>query len=298
MAKAVFTTKAEPAYDDLPEYRYHFPRRYLRQVEKAVGDWILYYEPRRPNVDPNSRGGRQVYFGTARLNSVKPDPELPDHFYAFMGDYLEFENPVPFKDGAFYYESSLMKADGSTNKGTFGWSVRTISDDEYDIILRAGFSEIIDLDVTKETSNVGLAEENLEFKRPVVERLVSRPFRDAAFRQIVKSAYGDTCAFTGLNIINGGGRSEVQAAHIRPVADSGPDSIRNGLALSGTVHWMFDRGLLSVDEDFTILKAEGCVPDSIGRLLNTDGMLRIPVRSEMHPHLRQLEYHREKIFKG
>ncbi len=44
---AIFTTKIEPAYDDLPEERYHFPRTYLSQVEAAVGDWIVYYEPRR-----------------------------------------------------------------------------------------------------------------------------------------------------------------------------------------------------------------------------------------------------------
>ena len=42
MAKAAFTTKVEPAYDDLPEFRYHFPRTYLRQAEAAVGDWIVY----------------------------------------------------------------------------------------------------------------------------------------------------------------------------------------------------------------------------------------------------------------
>jgi putative restriction endonuclease len=44
VTKAVFTSKIEPSYDDLPEERYHFPRTYLRQVEAAVGDWIVYYE--------------------------------------------------------------------------------------------------------------------------------------------------------------------------------------------------------------------------------------------------------------
>jgi len=79
----------------------------------------------------------------------------------------------------------------------------------------------------------GLSEQEQEtFDRPIVERLVARPFREAAFAGAVKSAYADTCAMTGLKIINGGGRAEVQAAHIRPVADRGPDSVRNGLALS------------------------------------------------------------------
>jgi putative restriction endonuclease len=61
VTKAVFTTKVEPHYDDLPEDRYHFPRAYLRQVEVTVGDWIIYYEPRRTSADLQSRGGRQSY---------------------------------------------------------------------------------------------------------------------------------------------------------------------------------------------------------------------------------------------
>jgi len=47
MGKAVLTPKIDPTYDDLPEVRYHFPRTYLRAIEQAVGDWIVYEEPRR-----------------------------------------------------------------------------------------------------------------------------------------------------------------------------------------------------------------------------------------------------------
>jgi hypothetical protein len=48
MTKAVFTTKVTPSYKDLPEERYHFPRTYLNHVQQTVGDYIVYYEPRRP----------------------------------------------------------------------------------------------------------------------------------------------------------------------------------------------------------------------------------------------------------
>jgi putative restriction endonuclease len=89
MVKAVFTTKVTPAYDDLPEIRYHFPRTYLAQARAAVGDWIVYYEPRRSTAEPSSRGGRQAYFAVARALSVEPDPNLPDHYYAHVSDYLE-----------------------------------------------------------------------------------------------------------------------------------------------------------------------------------------------------------------
>src|SRR5580704_13985381 len=107
--KAVFTTKIDPAYDDLPEQRYHFPRTYLRQVE-AVGDWIVYYEPRRPGAV--GIGGRQAYFATARVLRVRSDPGRADHFYAYVADYLEFDRPVPFRQGEHYFESALQRDGG------------------------------------------------------------------------------------------------------------------------------------------------------------------------------------------
>jgi len=312
MAKAVFTTKVSPSYDDLPERRYHFPRTYLNQVQQALGDWIVYYEPRRSTGDVMSSGGRMAYFATARLAEIVPDPVKSDHFYALIdtATYLDFVDPVSFADGDFYYESSLRKPDGSTNKGAFGRAVRVISDREYDTIWRAGFGGLIGLKQAVEAApapetevpiaRVADSRASFEFEtdREVIEQLVSRPFRDRAFATAVKDAYGHTCAVTGLKIINGGGRSEVQAAHIRPVHDRGPDSVRNGIALCGTVHWMFDRGLLAIDENFSILSAHDRLPDTVQRLLPSNNRLLVPEREDLRPHPQFLAYHRDHIFKG
>ena len=298
MSKAVFTTKIDPTYDDLPEERYHFPRTYLGQAQAAVGDWIVYYEPRRSSGDLSSRGGRQAYFATARLNAIEPDYKRPDHFYGLMSDYLEFDDAVPFREGDFYFESHLRRDDGGTNKGQFGRAVRAIPDGEYDLILKRGFAQVL-LPENPAAVPFSVADPPTSFERPIIERVVSRPFRDAAFAVAVKAAYENTCAVTGLRIINGGGRPEVQAAHIRPVADKGPDSIRNGLALCGTVHWMFDRGLLSIDDNYSLLLAKGSVPEAMARMLNADGKLRLPSqRQDVWPHPHFLRYHREKVFKG
>jgi putative restriction endonuclease len=316
MTKAVLTTKVSPVYDDLPEVRYHFPKSYLRQVSEAVGDWIVYYEPRRSTGDPSSSGGRQVYFATARVERIVPDDSRLDHFYAEVSDYLPFVRPVPFREGSHFYEGNLEKPDGSTNKGAFGRAVRNIKDSEFDLIWQAGFGHVIGLeervrpapDVPEEPMPPlgGFHEEQLSFQhdvpfeqdRRIVEQLVSRPFRDRAFSAAVKSAYHDTCAMSGIKLINGGGHSEVQAAHIRPVEHRGPDSIRNGIALSGTFHWIFDRGLVSIDEDYTLLLAKDRLPDTIGRLLNGDKRLIVPERAELQPHPKFLDYHRREIFKG
>ena len=44
--------------------------------------------------------------------------------------------------------------------------------------------------------------------RPIIERLSRRPFRDRVFSTGIKRAYDNTCAISGLRIINGGGRAE------------------------------------------------------------------------------------------
>ncbi len=299
MAKAVFTTKFESIYDDLPEVRYHFPKTYLNAVQQAVGDLIVYYEPSRLTSDRQSRGGRKSYFAVAHVTHIEADANTPNHFYAFVREYIDFPNSVPFSESDHYFESALRKVDGTTNKGAFGRSVRIIPDHEFNAIISNAFDEpLIAYPEKVNYEFPGFAEEQVPFERPIIEQVVHRPFRDAAFERGVKTAYQNTCAVTGLKIINGGGRSEVQAAHIRPVADSGPDSFRNGIALSGTVHWMFDRGLISIDDDYSILLARDHLPDQFVSMINSDQKLRVPKSASYQPHPHYLEYHRDQVFKG
>jgi putative restriction endonuclease len=310
--KAVFTHKTGSIYDDLPEERYHFPAAYLRQVEAAVGDLVVYYEPGRTGLGDHARTGRRAYTATAQVSGVERDTRREDHYYALIdpASYVEFDRPVPFRDGALYYERQLRRSDGATSKGAFGRAVRPLSEDEYEAILRAGFArELDELPLGAGASaaatswaarGLNEADEPLGFERPIVERLLARPVRDAAFRHRVERAYDRTCAMTGLRLINGGGRAEVQAAHIRPVHERGPDSVRNGLALSGTLHWMFDRGLVSIGPPpgYSILIAHRAIPGDASRLLNADRRLRVPADPRFHPAPAYLDWHRQHVFKG
>lgn len=307
MANAVFTTRLSPSYDDVPEERYHFPKRYLATAEAAVGDWIVYYEPRRTGDPRNPAGGRQAYFAMARISAVTRDPDTDDHFYAHVeaGSYLNFVTAVPFKSRDDFFESRGQREDGGTSKGWFGWSVRPIPRNEFQRIVEAGMA--MDLRPYERPTApslsapaLGFAEEQAPFEaeRPIIEQTVSRPYRDQAFRRIVRDAYDNRCAISGLRLLNGGGRPEVQAAHIKAVEENGPDSVRNGLALSGTFHWLFDRGLISVDSDFTVLKAKGQIPEELLPLFPKDGHLRLPNDQRLWPHDVFLRHHRENRFKG
>ena len=299
MAKAVFTTKVTPAYKDLPERQYHFPRTYLNQARQAVGDFIVYYQPRRANADLASKGGSQSYFGMARVTEIIEDPEAPDHYYALVDNYLDFDHPVPFASAGHYYENALRKDDGSTNKGAFGRAVRLVPEEEFDLILKSGFAPILKDEVPLPDLKLSeFAESQMPFERPIVEMTVLRPFRERSFMHNVRAAYSNRCAMTGLRLINGGGRPEVQAAHIQPVASNGPDSVRNGLALSGTVHWMFDRGLVSIGDNYDILIAKSHGPEDAARLLNSSGTIHLPKDPALYPNAHYLKFHRDRVFKG
>jgi putative restriction endonuclease len=295
MVKAVLTARSGSGYDDLIETRYHFPSQYLPAVQRALNDFILYYEPRRG-------GGRESYIAVAQVVGIEPDPRASDHHYASIANYLDFDQPVPWRNADGAYEMRLVKEDGSQNKGLFGWSVRSVSDQEFDAILAAGFHKD-PWDQPATASEVqkfptGMQEERDAFERPLVEQTLLRPFRDQAFRRAVRIAYENRCALTGISLINGGGRPEVQAAHIRAVEDNGPDSVRNGLALSGTMHWLFDRGLISVSEDFSILTKKGSIPRQVEGLLNPDGKIILPANEAYRPHEKFLKFHRENRFKS
>jgi putative restriction endonuclease len=301
-----FTHKAASIYDDKPEERYHFPETYLRPAQAAIDDFIIYYEPGRVATHDRGRFGRRAYVAVAQVSGIRPDPVRQGFFYADIdpSTYVTFDRPVPFREDDHYYERQLRREGGGTSKGAFGRAVRPISDQEFTEILSVGFAAELSQDHRAAKPDLilpaGLMEVGLEFERPVIERILSRPVRDGAFRQAVQAVYQSTCAMTGIKLINGGGRSEVQAAHIRPVAERGPDSIRNGLALSGTVHWMFDRGLVSLGDppDYPILLSRHAVPDSVRRLFNSDMLLREPADQRFWPAPAYAEFHRKQMFKG
>lgn len=299
LVKVVLSQRDDSGYADIIGKRYQFPPKYLRAAEEAVGDGCIFYEPRRGENGVVS--GRQAYWAAATIKEVFPDPIEPDRFVATVENFLPFLHPVPFRraDGS-YWEQKLTREDGQVKKGSMGVSVRRIPDHEFALIWASGSLSSIGEEPSKQAVDAewGLAEEQMTFERPVIEQLSNRRFRDRVFADQVRLAYDARCAVTGLKIINGGGRAEMEAAHIRPVASNGPDVVRNGVALSRTVHWMFDRGLLSIDDDFKLLKARPHLPDSVERLFDPSGFLQVPEAARDQPSRAFLRWHRENCFKG
>src|SRR6266446_5995942 len=81
---------------------------------------------------------------------------------------------------------------------------------------------------------------------------ISRQKRDAAFRSIVLANYGHTCAVTGQRF-KSQRHVEADGAHIIGKDVRGTDDPRNGIALSKSAHWAFDRGLFTVSDQYEIV---------------------------------------------
>lgn len=296
----VFIHRADSIYQDSPAVRYQFPSIYYSRAMACVGGWIIYYEPTKVR---NSRG----YYALAKVATVVPDPAAPNMFLALIepDSYLDLPYPVPFKIAGQVVERGVLNEEGR-NSGRAQAAIRPISEQDFRKIVELGVGDVAsilprtDKEDDRDVDRNGFHEDQLlfEVERDRIVSLTSRTVRKAAFRRIVLRAYDERCAVTGLKLINGGGRAEVEAAHIRPVEANGPDSISNGVPLSGTVHWMFDRGLISFSDSLDILISRH-VNDRAGieGLLNPTGRLIGPLSQRDRPHPMFLQWHRENCFK-
>jgi len=298
MGFGVFIHRSDSIYDDSPAERYQFPSQYLGRVEACIGHWIVYYEPRKV---AETRG----YFAIAKVQQVIPDPSASGMYLALIepGSYLDFVNPVSFGGADGIVERGLLNEQGRIS-GRAQSAVRPVSSSDFDRIIALGFDESEPLlpRIDEAAFPLGFEEEQAPFQfeesRDRVSYISSRIVRKRVFRRIVLRAYDERCSISGLKLINGGGRAEVDAAHIRPVEASGPDVVSNGIALSGTAHWMFDRGLISLKDDLEILVSRQVNdPDTVRAFINKTGRAFAPQRAFERPHPHFLQWHRENCFK-
>src|SRR3954462_6782646 len=299
MGFGVFIHRLDSIYDDSPAEQYQFPSQYLHCVEACIGNWIVYYEPSKV---VETRG----YFAIARVRQVIPDPGTSGMYLALIepGSYLDFANPVPFNGPTGPVERGVLNEQGRIS-GRAQSAVRPISVDDFNRICEIGFAENAPL-LPRRDGDLPLLDLNdqpqvpftVEQQRDRVSVTVSRILRDRVFRRIVLRAYDERCAVAGLKLINGMGRAEVAAAHIRSVEANGPDIISNGVALSGTAHWMFDRGLITLADDMeVVISRQANDPDGIRAFINKTGRALVPGRAFERPHRRFLQWHREHCFK-
>jgi putative restriction endonuclease len=203
MGFGVFIHRSDSIYDDSPAEQYQFPSQYLRRVEACVGDWIIYYEPRKI---AETRG----YFAIAKVSQIISDSGASGMYLALIepGSYLDFANPVPFNGATGPVERGVLNDQGRIS-GRAQSAVRPIAPDDFNRIIELGFEEKIPLlpRLDDDVPSSSFDEEQTPFRfdqqRDRISITVSRILRDRIFRRVVLRAYDERCAMTGLKLING-----------------------------------------------------------------------------------------------
>ena len=296
MTKGVFLYREDSRYEDRPWAVYQFPEIYLSRASQMVGDWVVYME--------SVKAGRKGYHAVAKVDRISPDPSSPGMYLAIIdpNSYLDFDHNVAFQSGRDYPERSVLNEAGNVS-GRAQAAVRPIPLEDFNRIVALGIDAHDELlprsDADLASASVAEEQAPYEFEQDRVQMLTKRTIRDRIFRTHVLKAYDRRCAFTGFRFINGGGRAEVEAAHIKSVQEMGPDVVQNGIALSGTVHWMFDRGLLTVADDAEILLSNHINDvDGVRKILRENGRAEFPDTPRERPDPAFLRWHREHCFKG
>lgn len=136
----------------------------------------------------------------------------------------------------------------------------------------------------------------------VIYKATPEHVRDAAFRRVVTSAYDYTCAVSGvrLTLPSGGTYQLVQAAHIHDWSVSHDDDPQNGISLSPNYHWLFERGLFTLDETWRVRvspAARDCVGTTDELLSRHRGQrVALPEDESLWPGQVYLSWHRENKY--
>lgn len=116
------------------------------------------------------------------------------------------------------------------------------------------------------------------------------------FRAAVASAYGWRCALTGERVV-----PVLEAAHIRPFSDGGPNLTENGLFLRADLHKLLDEGYATVTTDYRFKVSTKVREDySNGReYYDLQGSeIRKPASKLDWPNRGFIEWHNKSRFRG
>lgn len=231
-----------------------------------------------------------------------PTTSGPNRFYVsprpkFYGTLAGFESSddasvvvVRFESGKLC-EELKKKALGLPSVGTDGFECR--SGRELGVLIAAARTQV---DMLRDEDAGSAASPDDEFDPNLAETeqvtLAKQRRGQALYRQRLEALWGGRCAVTGVSC-----SAVLRASHAKPWADcaSGRERLNpyNGLLLSANLDALFDKFLISFEDDGRMLVSSSLTPAD-RTLLGLDREIRIPLTSE---HLPFMRWHRQAFAK-
>jgi putative restriction endonuclease len=140
-----------------------------------------------------------------------------------------------------------------------------------------------------------LVMEESEANRYGSGQLIRPRIGQGTFKVMVTEAYHRRCAITGEKTL-----PVLEAAHIRPYSQNGPHLTSNGLLLRKDVHTLFDRGYITINEQFQI-EVSKRIKEDYGNgkeyyALHGKRLAEIPVEQNERPSSQFLLWHNENVY--
>ncbi|MBS1919773.1 MAG: HNH endonuclease [Bacteroidetes bacterium] len=134
---------------------------------------------------------------------------------------------------------------------------------------------------------------------PMYGKLVLNKVRlgQSAFRILVTDAYNRKCSISGEKTL-----PVLEAAHIKPYAESGSHIISNALLLRSDLHKLFDTGYLTITSDLKVEISKRIKEEfENGReyyKFHGSNLFNLPNRIQDKPGITFIKWHNENIYKG
>lgn len=122
--------------------------------------------------------------------------------------------------------------------------------------------------------------------------------RSGIFKRELPKLYSYQCAISGLQISALTSVQMVDACHIVPFSISRNDTVKNGFCLTPTLHRAFDRGLITITDNYTV-KTSPLIKEnqSVYAIKQFDGkQIFLPNKKEYYPDLSHFKWHEKEKF--
>lgn len=118
-------------------------------------------------------------------------------------------------------------------------------------------------------------------------------FNAVSFRDFIMVGYDNLCAVTGT-VIRYESYMNLEAAHIKPKSHGGLFLPNNGIALCRDLHWAFDKGFFTFDDDLKVVVHPKITSEYLNSFHGTK--IRVPSNPFFAPDLENVKYHRENVY--
>ena len=172
------------------------------------------------------------------------------------------------------------------------WSPNIVQGRGYDLTVEPGLSLWSHLQEARGT-RLEVCEKEARYGAPTL----SFPrLGQGSFRVLVTDAYERRCAMTNERTL-----PALDAAHIKPFAESGGHRVENGLLLRRDLHALFDRGYITVTSNLNVEVSKRIreeFENGCDYYRMHGGQIRLPAKPFHRPSVEYLEWHNQNVYRG